>query len=711
MNVRILLLLLSLSTPLRSADEAPTPAELEQKALQNIRQITFDGAKNGEAYFSADGREIVFQGVREPGNPFYQIYRLHLPTAELTRISNGIGRTTCAYFHPKKQRMIYASTHLDPLSPAKQKEEIEKQKSAPARRYNWDFDPFFEIFECDPDGKNAVQLTRSEGYDAECAYSPDGSRIVFCSMRDQDPEIYVMDADGNNPKRLTNEKGYDGGPFFSPDGKQIIWRHFDDAAQKVAEIWIMDADGKNKRQVTDLKGLSWAPYFHPSMKWIVFAGNHEDPAFELYAIRPDGKDLTRLTFSNGFDGLPAISADGKNLMWTSNRTGNKSQIFIADLQLPGEAATVAVAFPAPQNTWNAEEWAKRKWQIVAAGEDRNIEHELGKQLKVAGVYPPGMNTLDKVEETYYVQGPSVAGWTPPIGKRKDIIVLSAALKNDYDSCLAIATVVDAAHATVKRKKENPAKDLAGLFCSVADPDELLRLYPAAQGAVSKFPSPEGPIGISTYLNIASLANVVNRQLVIRGIGSSAQWRGVIERLAWRHPKVHFVLEDDPATAPELEQFVSKSIPCLSIGPFEPPTLMWEPEEAKARAADRQSVVSAVADLISVLSQEPPLQFSAYDAAAVRAAASASARPYLGTIPDYKAEGVKGVKISGVRPASPAEQAGLKGGDVIVEVGGMAVKDVNDYLKALENLKPGTETTLRIERDGKAETVKVTPAAR
>ncbi len=272
-----------------SLTHAAEVAEQEAAHLKNIRRLTFAGSKNGEAYFAPNGKEIVFQGVREEGNPFYQIYKMDLASGKVTRISTGTGKTTCSFFHPTKNRILFASTHLDAESAAKQREEIEKQKAGPAKRYSWDFDPEFDIFESDPDGKNLVRLTDAKGYDAECAYSPDGKSIVFCSMRDGDAEIYTMDSDGKNPRRLTNEKGYDGGPFFSPDGKKIVWRHFEDEAQKTAEVWTMDVDGSNKKQVTKLSAVSWAPYFHPSMKWIIFGSNFEDPAFEIYAIRP-GRD-------------------------------------------------------------------------------------------------------------------------------------------------------------------------------------------------------------------------------------------------------------------------------------------------------------------------------------------------------------------------------------------------------------------------------------
>src|SRR2546425_13216530 len=73
-------------------------------------------------------------------------------------------------------------------------------------------------------GEGLVRLTETPGYDAEATIAPDGSRIVFTSVRDGDLEIYSMRLDGTDVKRLTAVAGYDGGPFFSPDSKRIVYR-------------------------------------------------------------------------------------------------------------------------------------------------------------------------------------------------------------------------------------------------------------------------------------------------------------------------------------------------------------------------------------------------------------------------------------------------------------------------------------------------------
>src|SRR5687767_815813 len=72
----------------------------ERDFLSRIRRLTVEGKRAGEGYWSPDGKRLVFQSEREPGNPFYQIYMLDLGTGETTRISPGLGKTTCAFFRP-----------------------------------------------------------------------------------------------------------------------------------------------------------------------------------------------------------------------------------------------------------------------------------------------------------------------------------------------------------------------------------------------------------------------------------------------------------------------------------------------------------------------------------------------------------------------------------------------------------------------------------
>lgn len=329
---------------------AMPPAAAEEKLIDNVRQLTFEGKRAGEGYFSADGSKMVFQSERDPQNPFYQIYLMDLETGDIDRVSPGHGKTTCAWIHPAGDRVLFASTQDDPAARDKMRAELEFRASGQTRRYSWDYDPAYDIQVADLETGTYRNLTEVKGYDAEGAYSPDGGRIVFASNRaayggglgaedaarlERDPayfmDIYTMKSDGSDVKRLTDAPGYDGGPFWSADGSKIIWRRFSEDGAR-AEVYTMNADGSGQRQITRLGVMSWAPYFHPSGDYIIFATNMQGFAnFELYMVAADGGgEPVRVTDRDGFDGLPVFTPDGKRLAWTSRPKGKGSQIFIAD---------------------------------------------------------------------------------------------------------------------------------------------------------------------------------------------------------------------------------------------------------------------------------------------------------------------------------------------------------------------------------------------
>ena len=388
----------------------------EEVFLTNTRQLTLEGKRSGEGYYSSDGKQIIFQSERQQDNPFYQIYILDLRSGDTHRVSTGIGKTTCAFFRPKSDEVLFASTHQDTESKAKQKAEFELRASGQTRRYAWDYDERMDLFTCRRDGSKLKRLTESPGYDAEASYSPDGSKIVLCSIRDAYPEdklstadrqklkldpsyfaeIYLMNADGSGIKRLTRTPGYDGGPFFSPDGQRIIWRRFNEKGD-AADVYTMKLDGTDKKRLTDFSSISWAPYHHPSGGYVIFAANKLGFSnFELYLVDTSGaKEPVRVTHSDGFDGLPVFSPDGTQLCWTSNRAEDKkSQLYISAWNhsaaltalktAPARAAKAEIAapkLPVPAVTNAVAPSAKLTANITAGDLRRHVDYLTSEKLE------------------------------------------------------------------------------------------------------------------------------------------------------------------------------------------------------------------------------------------------------------------------------------------------------------------------------------------
>jgi Tol biopolymer transport system component len=322
----------------------------EKDFLSRPRRLTVEGRRAGEGYFSPDGKQMVFQSEREPGNPFYQIYELDLTTGDTKRLSPGMGKTTCAFFQGHTGNVLFASTHHDTHSQDLQKKELEMRAAGKERRYSWDYDPEMDLYLYRASSGALERLTEARGYDAEGSFSPDGDWIVFSSMRDAynreltseekkiletNPsyfaEIYIMRADGSGATRLTKTDGYDGGPFFFPDGERVVFRRFDKDGL-VADVYSMKPDGTNVLRITDFGAMSWAPYVHPSGEYLLFASNKLGfENFEIYLVDVAGrKEPVRVTYTDGFDGLPVPSPDGEQLSWTSNRgSGGGGQIFVA----------------------------------------------------------------------------------------------------------------------------------------------------------------------------------------------------------------------------------------------------------------------------------------------------------------------------------------------------------------------------------------------
>src|SRR5437899_9629501 len=164
-----------------AADPAGDWQQQESRYLKNIRQVTSDYVRAGEGYFSPDGSRIIFQAEEKgTGNPFYQIFVQDFATGRARRVSPGAGKTTCAYFRPDGKKIIFASTHLDPDAKshyqAEYRQRDQDKASGKRRRYQWDFDPYMDIFEANPDGTELKRLTTTPGYDAEGTYSPDGKQ-------------------------------------------------------------------------------------------------------------------------------------------------------------------------------------------------------------------------------------------------------------------------------------------------------------------------------------------------------------------------------------------------------------------------------------------------------------------------------------------------------------------------------------------------------
>jgi len=345
--------------------------KLEAGSLADHVQLTSPERflKAGEQYFDPQGRWIIFQAVARPAPgaqpaPHYSMYIAKLRRADDGRIT-GIEEpqlisepdswNSCGYFHPREPwRVIFGSTIRPPSGVAS------GGYQRGTNRYMWLMPRETEVVTLvvpqiyhdyrGPQISEEVLWTHEQvhsrpvfehdGYDAECAYSPDGRHIVYCSAEPDSfkPDLFVFDTQTGRSTPLVTAEGYDGGPFFSPNGRRICYRSDrtgNDLLQLFVADLVFDSSGAitgitNEVQLTDNEHVNWAPFWHPSGEFLVYAtsevGHHN---YEVFSIEvppagvPAGKsaDLRkrRITHATGFDGLPVFSTDGQWMMWCSQR--------------------------------------------------------------------------------------------------------------------------------------------------------------------------------------------------------------------------------------------------------------------------------------------------------------------------------------------------------------------------------------------------------
>ncbi len=351
----------------------------ESVFLTGHRQITFedDFLKAGESYFSDDGSRIIFQGIPMPkdGEEALAHYLMYVADVvrddegnitgmeHVTNVTNEGASNTCGWFYPGSSSKILLGTTL--VAPTN--EDVAGYQRGTSK-YSWQFPREMDIvtMELEPaEGgccaeigySDPVKMWERDGYDAEGSWSPDGRFVLYTRLEpgDDDGDLWIFDSTDGSHTELVAEPGYDGGPFFSPDGKSICYRS-DRRGDKVLQVFVaplkFDDSGKvvgikREIQITDNAHVNWCPFYTPDGKYLFYASSEISHGnYEVFCVDASGKyplDETprmRITNARGFDGLPAFTADGKTMVWTSQRGAVRegedrpsSQMWVASIDM------------------------------------------------------------------------------------------------------------------------------------------------------------------------------------------------------------------------------------------------------------------------------------------------------------------------------------------------------------------------------------------
>lgn len=169
------------------------------------------------------------------------------------------------------------------------------------------------------DGTNKIRLTDDVGDEYQPHWSSDCSEIVFYSNRSGNNDIWKMSSDGSNLIQLSFDLASDKHPDFSPDGSKIL---FQSNRRDNNDIWIMDSDGSNPAPITTALENENHPHFSPDGTKIVYSSDKYDNE-DILVMDSDGSNSTRLTYTPEDEGHPHFSTDGSKIVFWSERTGNR----------------------------------------------------------------------------------------------------------------------------------------------------------------------------------------------------------------------------------------------------------------------------------------------------------------------------------------------------------------------------------------------------
>ena len=314
-----------------------------ERHFTNLQQITFGGS-NAEAYFSGDGTHLIFQAT---GGDLKcdQIYTMKIDGSDKILVSNGEGRTTCAYFFPDGKKIVYASTfdNDDDCPP-----EPDRSKG-----YVWGVFNAYDIYIANADGSRAKVLTASDGYDAEATISPDGKEIVFTSTRDGDLDLYIMNADGSSVTKIKEITGESCDEVdWSPDGTMMAYATAVGPLSPTYKAYKINADGTGLVNLGEGYYLVWNA---DGSK--VFMTAPAD-SYKLTSINPDGTGAAALTLFGYYP--QEISPDGTKMLFggdvpateiVGGGTGTKSGLFHGNANGSGSYTLIFENVTSPQELY------------------------------------------------------------------------------------------------------------------------------------------------------------------------------------------------------------------------------------------------------------------------------------------------------------------------------------------------------------------------
>lgn len=299
------------------------PPEWESKELP-VRIIP-NVPENAEAYYAPDNLHVIAQ-TRDPaaqspgeGRVGGSLTYIFTDTGEDIARINDHGQDACSWFFPDGQRIVWTSTrdNMD-MPPGNWSDDTDYPQGA-------------ELYISDLKGGNIRRLTHNKNYEAEVTISNDGQWVLFGRQIDGKMDIWKMRVDGTGEQQLTfTDDWQEGAPYPMPDGEHIIFRAWKrsvvaankkhreqtgERRQTPMTIFTMKMDGSDVQPRTFTNDMNWAPFPAPDGRHFFYVRIFEDNNWEIVMNDLAGGEPVRLTYYRGFDGFPAVSPNGKKMLF------------------------------------------------------------------------------------------------------------------------------------------------------------------------------------------------------------------------------------------------------------------------------------------------------------------------------------------------------------------------------------------------------------
>ena len=723
---------------------------------KNVRRLTHSPGYDGGAFFSADSKKIVWRAhpMNDPREQkeYQELLQAHLvkPSqleifvmnadgTDVQQVTRNGAANFCPYFHPDGKRIIFASNMNDP-----------------AKRN-------FDLFLIDIDGKNLKQVTFHPAFDGFPMFTRDAKHLVFASNRSAktpgDTNIFIADWMESSPaieeSRIRKDveflasdemKGRLTGTPEARKAAEYIAREFQNAGLQTppemssfyqqfeftSGIKLGSTNTLEMKTDTDKKSYVLNTHFTP----VGFSDDAKligvSVVFAGYGIRaPDLK----------YDNYEGIDVKGKAVLcYRFGPEGDDpkspySQFFPLRYKAMIARELGAVALLTVSETETEDELLKLRrdssfgtsgipvvsikrslfleW-IKASGS--KAPEKTDPHARMSFDLPEAQISLTSNLVREKSKSDNVLGWLRARAPTKETLVIGA----HYDHLgTGMEGSLSSKWGMVHNGADDNASGVAGLL-------QMARLFGNRKDQLQRnilfiaFGGEElGVLGSSYFVknpviplqdvvamfNMDMIGRLRDEKLIVGGTGTSPAWKEMLKQVNQAGLKITF--NEDGYGPSDHSMFYAKDIPVLFF--FTGAHAQYHKPEDDADLIEYKGMVavlnyvSRIAEKILEMPSKP--QFAKVKSSS-QTIGTGGFRVYLGTIPDYSEE-LKGVKLTGVRDGSPAEKAGIRGGDIIVEFGGKQIANVYDYTYALQQHKPGDVVILVVLRGNKRITLQVT----